>query len=38
MKSTVTYGTETWKFNKILELKLMSMEMDLIRRRRDTQD
>ena len=27
-KSTVTYGTETWKFNKNLESKLMAMKMD----------
>jgi hypothetical protein len=25
MRSTVTYGAETWKFNKNLESKLMSM-------------
>ena len=28
VKSTVTYGAETWKFNTNLESKLMSMEMD----------
>ena len=28
VKSTVTYGAETWKFYKNLESKLMSMEMD----------
>ena len=27
MKSTVTYGARTWKFNKKLESKLMSMRM-----------
>ena len=32
VKSTVTYGAQTWKFNKNLELKLMSMEMDFFRR------
>ena len=32
VKSTVTYGAETWKFNKNLESKLMSMEMDFLRR------
>ena len=31
VKSTVTYGAETWKFNKDLESKLMSMEMDFLR-------
>ena len=25
VKSTVTYGVETWKFNKNLESKLMTM-------------
>ena len=29
---SVTYGAETWKFNKNLESKLMSMEMDSLRR------
>ena len=28
VKSTVTYGAETWIFNKHLESKLISMEMD----------
>ena len=28
VNSTVTYGAETWKFNRNLELKLMSLEMD----------
>ena len=32
VQSTVTYGAETWKFNKNLESKLMSMEMDFLRR------
>ena len=32
VKSTVTYGAETMKFNKNLESKLMSMEMDFLRR------
>ena len=32
VKSTLTYGAETWKFNKNLESKLMSMEMDFLRR------
>ena len=27
VKRTVTYGAETWKFNKNLESKVMSMEM-----------
>ena len=31
VKSTVKYGAETWKFNKNLESKLMSMEMDFLR-------
>ena len=33
VKSTVTYGGETWKFNKNLESKLMSLEMDFLRER-----
>ena len=32
VESIVTYGAETRKFNKNLELKLMSMEMDFLRR------
>ena len=32
VKSTVTYGDEIWKFNKNLESKLMSMEMDFLSR------
>ena len=32
VKSTITYGAETWKFNKNLESKLMSMEMDFLTR------
>ena len=32
VKSTVTYGAETWKFQKNLESKLISMEMDFLRR------
>ena len=32
VKSSVAYGAETWKFNKNLESKLMSMEMDFLRR------
>ena len=32
VKCTVTYGAETWKFNKNLESKLMLMEMDILRR------
>ena len=28
VKSAVTYAAETWKFNKNLESKLMSMESD----------
>ena len=31
VKSTDTYGAETWKFNKNLELKFVSMEMDFLR-------
>ena len=31
VKSTVTYGAETWKFNKNLESKLMSMEMEFFK-------
>ena len=31
VKSTVTYGADTRKFNKNLETKLMSMEMDFLR-------
>ena len=31
VKITVTYGGETWKFNKNLESKLMSMEMNFLR-------
>ena len=38
LKSTVTYGAETWKFNKNLESKLMSMEMNFLRRWRDVED
>ena len=30
VKITVTYGIETWKFNKNLESILMSMEMDVL--------
>ena len=32
VKSTVTYGAETWTFNKILESKLTPKEMDFLRR------
>ena len=32
VKSTVTYEVKTWKFNKNLESKLMSMEVDFLRR------
>ena len=32
VKSTVTYGAEAWKFNKNLESKLMSMDMNFLRR------
>ena len=32
VKNSVTYGAETWKFKKNLESKLMSMEMDFLRR------
>ena len=32
VKSTDTRGAETWKFNKNLESKLMSMEIDFLRR------
>ena len=32
VKSTVTYGAKKMKFNKNLEPKLMSMEMDFLRR------
>jgi len=32
VKSTVTYGAETWKFNKHLELKLISIEIDFLKR------
>ena len=31
-RPTVTYGAETWKFNKNLESKLMLMETDFLRR------
>ena len=37
MKSTFTYRSETWKFNRNLESKLMSIEMDFLGDRRDTQ-
>ena len=30
--SNVTYGAETWEFNKNLESKLMSIEIDFLRR------
>ena len=29
---TITYGTETWKFNKHLESTLMSVEVDFLRK------
>ena len=32
VKSTVTYGAETWKFNKNLESKLILMEIDFLKR------
>ena len=32
VKSTVTYGAETWKFNKNFESKLVSMKIDFLRR------
>ena len=32
VKSTVTYGADSCKFNKNLESKLMSVEMDFLRR------
>ena len=32
VKSTVKIGAETWKFNKNLESKLISMEMHFLRR------
>ena len=32
LKITAIYGAETWKFNKNLESKVMSMEMDFLRR------
>jgi hypothetical protein len=32
VKSTVTYGAETWKSSKNLESKLMSMEMNFFKR------
>ena len=32
VNSSVTYGAETWKFNKNLESKLMSMEIYFLRR------
>ena len=32
VKSPVTYGAETWKFNKNLESKLMSMKINFLRR------
>ena len=32
VRSTVTYGAEIWKLNKNLTSKLMSMEMDFLRR------
>ena len=32
VKSTVTYGAETWKFTNIFKSKDMSMEMDFLRR------
>ena len=31
VKSTVTYGAETWTFSKNLESKLMSMEINFFR-------
>ena len=38
VKSIVAHGAETWKLKKNLESKLMSMEMDFCRDRRDTED
>ena len=32
IKGAVTYGAETWKFNRNIESKVMSMEMDFLRR------
>ena len=32
VKSTLTYGAQIWKFNRNLESKLMSMEIDFLRR------
>ena len=32
MKSIVTYGAEAWTLNKNLESKLISMEIDFLRR------
>ena len=32
VRSTVTYGAEIWKLNKKITSKLMSMEMDFLRR------
>ena len=37
-KSNVTYGAETWKFNKHLESKLMLMEMNIWGIGSDVQD
>jgi hypothetical protein len=31
VENTVTYGAETWKFNKNIVSKLMSKELDFLR-------
>ena len=37
VKSTITYGAETWKFKKNLASKQISMEIHILRNRRDAQ-
>ena len=32
VKSTISYGAETWEFDKNFESKLMSMKMDFLKR------
>ena len=38
MKSIVIYRTDIWKFNKSLDSKLRSMEMDFLKDLRDNED
>ena len=38
LKSTLTYGAQTWKFNKNLLSKLMSMEVDFLGDQRDARE